>query len=108
MLIFIAGLGGKFNRHHYSIVTLCVVWCLIALVFIHGYVGTLAPMLSVMKLKPVISRLEDLPKSGLNWAVLSGTDLDSLFMVVIYFNSKANCEHLNIFVCRRQQRGFIK
>ena len=57
------------------------VWCLISLVFIHAYVGTLISFLSLPKLKPIVDSLEDLPTSGLSWIVRRGTDLESLFMV---------------------------
>ena len=67
----------------HSAAVLSLVWCLLAVVFIHGYIGTLMAFLSVPKLKPVIGELEDLPKSRLDWYVRRGTDLESLFLVII-------------------------
>ena len=81
-----AGLGAKFNRNHHTATIVPAIWCLVSLVFIHGYVGTLASLLSVPKLKPIIRGLEDLPDSGLDWVVRRGTELHSLFLVI--YNNK--------------------
>ena len=58
-------------------------WCVTTVVFNYAYVGIYVSFLSVPKLKPIISSLEDLPKSHLSWVVPFGTTLDSLFMVGI-------------------------
>jgi hypothetical protein len=52
-------------------------------VFVYAYIGTLISFLSVPRMKPIISALEDLPSSSLNWEVTGGTSLESLFMVQI-------------------------
>ena len=58
------------------------------IVFIYAYIGTLISFLSVPKLRPIISSLDDLPSSSLSWEVPRGTSLESLFMVVIvYYNA---------------------
>lgn len=57
------------------------VWCLSAVVFASAYVGNLISFLSIPKLSPIISKLEDLPGSKLDWGVQPGTALESLFTV---------------------------
>ena len=60
---------------------LSILWCLISVVFIHAYIGTLISFLSFPKLRPIVNSLEDVPKSGLHWSARRGTDLESLFTV---------------------------
>lgn len=59
-------LPNAFAHNRYALL-LTGMWSLIILVFILGYVGTLISFLSVVKLKPIIFKLEDLPTSGLVW-----------------------------------------
>lgn len=58
-----------------------VVWCASAVVFASAYVGVLVSFLRFPKLSPIISNLEELPRSQLKWAVVRGTALESLFIV---------------------------
>ena len=77
-----AGLARQNISRHHSTDLLALFWCLIAVVFVYAYIGTLVSFLSVPKLKPIIFSLEDLPNSRLTyWVVRRGTDLDTLFMV---------------------------
>ena len=83
-------IAGQAKSHYLGLapIILSIVWCLISLVFIHAYVGTLISFLSLPKLKPIVDSLEDLPASGLSWIVRRGTDLESLFMVPKYKTTK--------------------
>lgn len=56
-------------------------WCLIVVVFNYAYTGTLVSFLSVPKLKPIISSLEDLPTSSLTLLVPKGTAFEAVFTV---------------------------
>lgn len=57
-----------------------IVWCASAVVFASAYVGVLVSFLRFPKLSPIISNLEELPRSQLKWAVVRGTALESLFI----------------------------
>lgn len=70
-----------------------MIWCLMVVVIIHAYIGTLMSFISFPKWDPIIFKLEDVPKSNLDWYVRRGTDLESLFLVlpnlstdIIFFN----------------------
>ena len=78
----IAGSVNRFTKPNSSIL-LASMWCLVSIVFIHAYIGTFISFLTFPKLKPVISSLQDLPSSKLNWVLDRGTSLDSLFLVCI-------------------------
>ncbi|XP_059352076.1 glutamate receptor ionotropic, kainate 3-like [Daphnia carinata] len=54
-------------------------WCLSAVVFASAYVGILVGFLSIPRLSPIISSLEELPASKLEWGVQRGTALETLF-----------------------------
>ena len=82
-----AGSGNRFITRHNATKALALVWCLVVVVLIHGYIGKLISFLSVPKLKPIISSLEDLPASKLTWVIDRDTSLDSLFMVLYILNS---------------------
>lgn len=61
---------------------LWALWYLMSAVFVSAYVGTLVSFLSVPKLDPIISKFEELPKSGLKWLVQNGLESYSTFLVI--------------------------
>ena len=81
VVYYSAGLGNRLTGHHSVSTALTSLWCLLVVVFIHAYIGTFISFLSVPKLKPIISSLDDLPTSSLTWGTPKGTSLETLFMV---------------------------
>lgn len=61
---------------------LAAVWSLSAVVLMSAYGGILTSFLSLPKLRPIITSLEDLARSHLSWGVRRGTALESLFTVL--------------------------
>ena len=81
-------------------------WCLVVVIFIYAYIGTLISFLSVPKLKPIISSVEDLPSSPLQWIVRKGSVPATLFLVLKCLKI-SNCHLQNMFnliKCRMQKR----
>jgi hypothetical protein len=94
-ICFAAGLGNRFRKGRFSS-ALAVLWCLISVVFIYAYIGTWTSFLTVPKLQKRIYSLEDLPTSGLNWVVIRGHSLQSLFMVGSLTTHEQNITNLVI------------
>jgi hypothetical protein len=79
-MTFSAGLAPRLSGHNPTLILLSL-WCLIVIVFIYAYIGILISFLTVPNLKPIISSLDDLPTSSLQWIARKGSAEGSLFMV---------------------------
>ncbi|KAK4022871.1 hypothetical protein OUZ56_008315 [Daphnia magna] len=77
--VLIGQSGQKLPSSGFSPRLLGAFWCLSAVVFASAYVGILVGFLSIPRLSPIISSLEELPGSKLEWGVQRGTALETLF-----------------------------